>query len=83
MGKHELLAYTNFNCLLFRAILNEINKVKWLMLLLFTPLMSFGQQQDINLNVLVGEWRLDLSPQDKSDSNFASIDYVNYLIKKK
>jgi len=53
------------------------------MLLLFTPLLSFGQQQDINLNVLVGEWRLDLSPQDKSDSNFASIDYVNYLIKKK
>ena len=44
---------------------------KLILLLLFIPLVSLGQEKDIDLNVLVGKWKLDMSPQDKTDSNFA------------
>ena len=31
----------------------------------------FAQSTDVDLNVLIGKWKLDMSPQDKTDSNFA------------
>ena len=50
--------------------------MKTIQLLLFTfVLVSVNtidaQTNDLNLNVLKGTWKLDMSPQDKSDSNFA------------
>ncbi|NRB61992.1 MAG: hypothetical protein HRU40_02995 [Saprospiraceae bacterium] len=37
----------------------------------FIPIGMQAQSSDPNLNVLVGKWKLDMSPQDKTDSNFA------------
>ena len=38
-------------------------------------LLSFGgfekMSHEVDVNVLVGEWRLDMSPQDQTDANFA------------
>tara|TARA_Y200000002_G_C22087746_1_gene417286 strand:- start:18 stop:353 length:336 start_codon:yes stop_codon:yes gene_type:complete len=31
----------------------------------------FAQSTNVDLNVLIGKWKLDMSPQDKTDSNFA------------
>ena len=50
--------------------------MKIINVLLFTLLVSIpasmrAQSTDIDLNVLVGKWKLDMSPQDKTDSNFA------------
>tara|TARA_B100000900_G_scaffold233876_1_gene198561 strand:- start:6354 stop:6464 length:111 start_codon:yes stop_codon:yes gene_type:complete len=28
-----------------------------------------AQSTDVGLNVLIGKWKLDMSPQDKTDSN--------------
>ncbi|MFD2587683.1 hypothetical protein ACFSQJ_12125 [Croceitalea marina] len=42
--------------------------------IIFFSLMNsaFSQKaMDVNTNVLLGEWKLDMSPQDKSDTNFA------------
>jgi len=39
--------------------------------LLLIPTVIQAQSTDINLNFLVGKWKLDMSPQDKTDSNFA------------
>jgi len=44
---------------------------KLILLLLFIPIFSFGQEKDINLNILVDKWKLDMSQQDKTYSNFA------------
>lgn len=30
-----------------------------------------GQTDEIDFNVLIGTWTIDMSPQDKTDSNFA------------
>ncbi|WP_421807662.1 hypothetical protein [Flagellimonas sp.] len=35
------------------------------------PIIPKAQSTDIDLHVLVGKWKLDMSPQDKTDSNFA------------
>lgn len=40
-------------------------------LLLSIPFNAIVQSTDIDLNVLVGKWKIDLSPEDKTDSNFA------------
>lgn len=40
-------------------------------LLVLIPASMRAQSTDIDLNVLVGKWQLDMSPQDKTDSNFA------------
>ncbi len=40
-------------------------------LLLSIPISMRAQSTDIDLNVLVGKWKLDMSPQDKTDLNFA------------
>lgn len=40
-------------------------------LLLSIPNNIQAQSTDIDLNVLVGDWKIDMSPQDKTDSNFA------------
>lgn len=40
-------------------------------LLLSIPISMRAQSANIDLNVLVGKWKLDMSPQDKTDSNFA------------
>ncbi|MDC6387968.1 hypothetical protein PP182_04715 [Maribacter sp. PR1] len=50
--------------------------MKIINVLLFSLLLSIpsnmrAQSTDIDLNVLVGKWKLDMSPQDKTDSNFA------------
>ncbi len=46
-------------------------------LLAFLPTM--GQENNPDLQFLIGEWKLDMSPQDKTDNNFAMmrIDKVN------
>lgn len=40
-------------------------------LLLSIPNTIKAQSTDLDLNILVGKWKLDMSPQDKTDSNFA------------
>lgn len=32
-----------------------------------------GQSKQIDTNVLVGEWQIDMSPENKTDSNFAKM----------
>lgn len=42
--------------------------------LLVIPIGMLAQStDDPDLNVLVGKWKLDMSPEDKTDSNFAMI----------
>jgi len=43
-------------------------------LLLSIPNTINTQSTDIDLNVLVGKWKLDMSPHDKTDSNFAMME---------
>ena len=43
-------------------------------LLLSIPSTIKAQSTDLDLNVLVGKWKLDMSPQDKTDSNFAMME---------
>ncbi|MGY3793959.1 hypothetical protein [uncultured Aquimarina sp.] len=38
---------------------------------LITSFYSFSQEDTKDLQQLVGEWKLDMSPQDTTDSNFA------------
>ena len=38
---------------------------------LFIPIGLQAQTTDLDLSVLVGKWTLDMSPLDKTDSNFA------------
>lgn len=40
-------------------------------LLLSFPISATAQSTTSDLAVLVGQWKLDMSPQDKTDSNFA------------
>lgn len=49
----------------------KIVNVLFFGLLLSIPISMRAQSTDIDLNVLVGKWKLDMSPQDKTDSNFA------------
>lgn len=42
--------------------------------LLSIPYVSTTQSKDLDLNVLVGKWKLDMSPHDKTDSNFAMME---------
>ena len=43
-------------------------------LLLSIPNTINAQSTDIDLKVLVGKWKLDMSPHDKTDSNFAMME---------
>ena len=43
-------------------------------LLLSIPNTINAQSTDIDLRVLVGKWKLDMSPHDKTDSNFAMME---------
>lgn len=45
-----------------------------LMGLLLFPNDIIAQSVDVDLNVLVGKWKLDMSPQDDTDSNFAMME---------
>ncbi|QLG44687.1 hypothetical protein [Costertonia aggregata] len=50
--------------------------MKIIYVLLFSLLVPIpdnikAQSTDIDLNVLVGQWKIDMSPQDKTDGNFA------------
>ncbi|WP_299898211.1 hypothetical protein [uncultured Aquimarina sp.] len=40
-------------------------------IVLVTSFYSFSQEDTKDLQQLVGEWKLDMSPQDTTDSNFA------------
>lgn len=42
-------------------------------LLLLFPISATAQSTTIDLSVLVGQWKLDMSPQDKTDLNFATM----------
>ena len=42
-----------------------------LSVLLSIPIRVSAQSTDIDINILVGKWKLDMSPQDKTDSNYA------------
>ena len=46
-------------------------------LLVSIPITMFAQSTDVDLNVLIGKWKLDMSPQDKTDSNFAMMNITN------
>lgn len=35
------------------------------------PQLSKAQSTELDLTVLVGKWKLDMSPQDQTDANFA------------
>ena len=41
---------------------------------LSVPQLSKAQSTEIDLTVLVGKWKLDMSPQDQTDSNFAMME---------
>ncbi len=45
-----------------------------LVLLLAIPMSTTAQSTNTDVTVLLGEWKLDMSPQDKTDSNFAMMD---------
>ena len=47
-----------------------------LILLLSIPMSTTAQSKDTDPTVLVGKWKLDMSPQDKTDSNFAMMDFT-------
>ena len=54
----------------------KISKImKIINVLLFSflsiPISIQAQSTDLDLNIIVGKWKLDMSPQDKTDSNFA------------
>ncbi|WP_046759111.1 hypothetical protein [Kordia jejudonensis] len=38
---------------------------------LLIPTLTNAQSKDIDVNVLVGMWKLDMTPQDTTDENFA------------
>ena len=40
-------------------------------LLVSMAMNSCAQSTELDLKVLVGKWKIDLSPQDKTDANFA------------
>ncbi|WP_299260444.1 hypothetical protein [uncultured Aquimarina sp.] len=42
-----------------------------LLILFITSFSSFSQENNKDLQLLIGEWKLDMSPQDKTDNNFA------------
>ncbi|WP_299218019.1 hypothetical protein [uncultured Aquimarina sp.] len=42
-----------------------------LLILFITSFSSFSQESNKDLQLLIGEWQLDMSPQDKTDANFA------------
>ncbi|SEL62730.1 hypothetical protein SAMN04487910_2842 [Aquimarina amphilecti] len=50
-----------------------------LLVLFITTFSTFSQENNTDLQLLIGEWKLDMSPQDKTDSNFAMmrIDKIN------
>ena len=54
-----------------------MKKINYLMSTLFLALsislcqFSYGQDKEIDLQELVGTWKLDLSPEKTTDSNFA------------
>ena len=37
------------------------------------PITVKGQSANLDLNVIVGNWKIDLSPHDKTDGNFAKM----------
>ncbi|MBW1295435.1 hypothetical protein [Aquimarina litoralis] len=45
--------------------------ITFTVLVLLTSFFSFSQEDTKDLQQLVGEWKLDMSPQDSTDSNFA------------
>ncbi|WP_108805007.1 hypothetical protein [Aquimarina sp. Aq107] len=57
------------------AILKKVS----LLVLFITAFSAFSQENNTDLQLLIGEWKLDMSPQDKTDSNFAMmrIDKIN------
>ena len=48
-------------------------------LLLSIPSIIISQSTDMDLNVLVGKWKLDMSPNDKTDSNFAMMEITKIV----
>ena len=42
--------------------------------LLSIPHLGKAQSTEIELDVLIGKWKLDMSPQDQTDSNFAMME---------
>lgn len=50
----------------------------FLVLIMLISFISFDKnnniEKNIDLNLLVGTWKLDMSPEDKTDSNFANME---------
>ena len=50
----------------------------FLVLIMLISFISFDKnnniEKNIDLNLLVGTWKLDMSPEDKTDSNFATME---------
>ena len=51
-----------------------MKKLAFLLILLFSQMGVSKQLAETDTAVLVGKWKLDMSPQDKTDSNFAMMD---------
>jgi len=47
-----------------------------LIALLSIPNSSNAQSKSVDTNVLIGTWKLDMSPQDTTDSNFAMMKII-------
>ena len=54
-----------------------MKKLILLLIFLFSQMGASEQSTETQTAVLVGKWKLDLSPQDKTDSNFAMMDITN------
>ena len=55
----------------------KIINVLLLFSFLFIPISIQAQSTDLDVNVILGKWKLDMSPEDKTDSNFAMLNIIS------
>ena len=55
----------------------KIINVLLLFSFLFIPISIQAQSTDLDVNVILGKWKLDMSPEDKTDSNFAMLNITS------
>ena len=68
----ELLCLGQIKKSIIMKIINAL-----LLSLLFIPIGIQAQSTDLDSNVLVGKWKIDMSPQNKKDSNFAMMNITS------
>ena len=55
----------------------KIINVLLLFSFLFIAISIQAQSTDLDVNVILGKWKLDMSPEDKTDSNFAMLNITS------